>query len=409
MNLVAARQDLPVGGLSPLYAELASWTASQALAEIQFERFYDSFCSRLVGIGVPIRRAHFSAHTLHPLFEATGCTWERGHGCAAEDYVYEAPEDRRDRWLHSPFRHMIDHQIPMMRRRLTGDDAMLDYPVLEEFRDAGVTDWLGFLTAFDSESKSGMVGSWATDAPNGFSDSQIAGLQFLQQPFAVAIKVAAQQRLAENVVHTYLGPVAGQRVLDGQIRRGDGEGLPAVIWYSDLRGSTQMAEAMGRDAYLAILNSYFEAMGGAISAAGGELLDFIGDAVLAIFPVENGAPEDACQRALDAATCADESLARLNAERADANEAPLAFGLALHLGEVMFGNIGTQDRLVFSVIGSTVNEVARLQDMTKSLDRHVLFSGAFADALERPWHDLGKHTLPGVGSPMKIFGFPDSA
>jgi adenylate cyclase len=297
----------------------------------------------------------------------------------------------------------------MMRRRLVGPEALLDFSVLEEFRDQGLTDWIGFVIPFDEAGFDGMVGSWASQHEDGFSDNQIAALRFLHRPFAVAIKIAAQETLAGNVVHTYLGPVAGKRVLAGQIRRGDGETIPAVIWYSDMRGSTKMAEELGRDGYTAVLNAYFEAMGGAISGAGGEILDFIGDAVLAIFTVAEDGAAAACERALNAAQAADASLAETNRRRAGAGEPELAYGLALHLGEVMFGNIGTADRLSFSVIGSSVNEVARLQDLTKPLGAHALVSGEFAGAVDRPWRDLGEHTLDGVSRPMRILGLPDGA
>ena len=388
---------------------MAEWLADQSLGDIDYVALLENFCNRLTAIGVPLERGHISFRTLHPLFEAMSCTWWRGRGCVTEDLVHQEEGDEREKWQVSPLRHLIETRVPMMRRRLTGPEALLDYPVLEEFRDEGLTDWTGFVVPFDEAGEDGMVGSWATRRPDGFSDAHLAALRFLQQPFAVAIKIAAQEELAANVVHTYLGRVAGKRVLSGQIRRGDGETIPAVIWYSDLRGSTAMAESLGREAYTDVLNAYFEAMGGAVTAAGGELLDFIGDAVLAIFPIDDAGTAAACGNALDAARAADESLAETNRERSAAGMAPLVFGLALHVGEVMFGNIGTADRLTFSVIGSSVNEVARLQDMTKPLGTHMLVSGEFADAVDRPWRDLGEHNLEGVSRPMRILGLPEDA
>ena len=401
---------VPVAPVAPLVTDVAEWLADKALGTVEYVSLLDEFCDRLVAIGVPLERGHISFRTLHPLFQAMSCTWRHGLGCETEDLVHMEDGHERQRWIDSPLRHMIESNIPVMRRQLTGPDAVVDYPVLEEFRDEGLTDWIGFLVPFDEAAYAGMVGSWTTRRPEGFSNNQVSTLTFLQRPFAVAIKITAQEVIATNVVHTYLGPVAGKRVLAGQIRRGDGETIPAVVWYSDMRGSTKMAETLGRDGYTAVLNAYFEAMGGAISDAGGEILDFIGDAVLAIFPIGDTGGEDAktaaCERALGAARAADESLGATNRQRAADGESELAFGLALHVGEVMFGNIGTADRLTFSVIGPSVNEVARLQDMTKELGAHMLVSGAFADTLDLPWRDLGEHALAGVGQPMRILALP---
>jgi adenylate cyclase len=394
--------------LPPLVADVAEWLSEKALGEFEHVSLLEEFCHRVAAIGVPLERGHISFRTLHPLFDAMSCTWWRGIGCETEEMTHQEIGYERSRWTESPLRHLIDTRVPMMRRRLTGPDALLDYPVLEEFRDEGLTDWIGFVIAFDEAGHDGMVSSWSTRRSGGFSDTHLTALKFLQRPFAVAIKIAAQEAIAGNVVHTYLGPVAGKRVLDGQIKRGDGETIPAVIWYSDLRGSTQMAEKLGRDGYTAVLNAYFEAMGGAISDAGGEILDFIGDAVLAIFPIGDTDATTACERALAAARDAEMLLAETNRQRKSQGAAPLAFGLALHRGEVMFGNIGTADRLTFSVIGSSVNEVARLQDMTKELGAHMLVSGAFADTLDRPWHELGEHNLTGVGQPMRILTLPET-
>jgi adenylate cyclase len=197
-------------------------------------------------------------------------------------------------------------------------------------------------------------------------------------------------------------PVA--RVLAGQIQRGDGETIHAVIWYSDLRGSTPMADALPRDDYIRTLNDYFECAGGAVLAHDGEILAFIGDAVLAIFPVDETpeATTRACERALAACREAQSRLAAVNLRRREAGEDQLKFGLALHLGDVLFGNIGLPERVSFSVIGSTVNEVARLEALTKELGRQVLATGAFAGHTSIVWDNLGRHQLRGVGAPLEV-------
>lgn len=392
-------------GFPALITDVDDWLADQSLGTPDIRGIVEGVCERLAAVGIPLWRAHVTASTLHPLFQATGGTWKRGEDFQLEWYAFQTDGETNAQWLASPLRYLMERRLPFLRRRLTGDEALLDFPVLEEFRDQGATDWLAYLVAFDGVGDAGMIGTWATDRPDGFSDAQIAALMHVQRPLSVAVKMAMRQQIADNVANTYLGPVAGRRVLAGQIRRGDGDTIPAVVWYSDLRGSTAMAEALGREQYTAILNCYFECMGGAVIDAGGEILDFIGDAILAIFPIEKRGVTRAraARRALKAAHDADKRLAHTNAARVEEGLPALSYGLALHVGDVMFGNIGTPERLTFSVIGSSVNEVARLQDLTKDLGRPVLASRAFADAAPGAWADLGEHPLRGVARPLHVF------
>ncbi len=196
----------------------------------------------------------------------------------------------------------------------------------------------------------------------------------------------------------------GIRVLRGQIRRGEGERTRAVIWYCDLRGSSALADALDPNEFIGCLNDYFECAGGAVMAEGGEILNFIGDAVLAIFPIEKGkrGARNACKRALKASFDSQNRMARLNKKRSEEGAAPLSFGLALHLGTVVFGNIGLPERLSFSVIGATVNEVARLEALTKELERPILASETFAQHTTIDWEKLGKHKLRGIGEPIEV-------
>jgi adenylate cyclase len=210
--------------------------------------------------------------------------------------------------------------------------------------------------------------------------------------------------IAKSVVATYLGPDAGLRVLDGQIRRGDGETVRAAIWYSDLRNSTPMADRLPPEAFIQALNDYFECAGGAVLRHDGQILNFIGDAVLAIFPIGKGVgARRACRRALAAGKDAQGALVSANRRRAELGQDVLSFGLALHLGDVLLGNIGVPERISFSVIGSTVNEVARLEALTKKLKRPVVASGSFAAQAPGAWDDLGAHRLRGVKAPLQVF------
>jgi len=214
--------------------------------------------------------------------------------------------------------------------------------------------------------------------------------------------VQIKQQIAHTVLATYLGMDAGRQVLEGQIRRGDGEMLHAVIWYSDLRDSTRLADSLAADEYLKTVNSYFECTAGAVLANGGEVLRFIGDAVLAIFPIRDGGSKSACELAMAAARDADARLAAVNRERANRNLEALDYGLGLHVGDVMFGNIGVPERLEFSVIGPAANEVARIESLTKTLGRRTLASAEFSRGVPGSWESTGEHALKGVGEPLEV-------
>ena len=298
-----------------------------------------------------------------------------------------------------------------MRIWMDSAHRQYSFPVLPDLRAKGVTDYLAFVvnlgreTAFRSGGRSGMLGSWATDDPAGFSEADIDSLLKIQDRLAVACKMAIKSQLMRNIAKTYLGRSAGKRVLSGQIKRGDGQSIKAAIWYADLRNSTAMADTLPRQDYIDTLNAYFDTTGGAVVEAGGEILSFIGDAVLAIFPTD-GRPDsvtEACERALAAAAGSRQRMHVLNDKRAAAGKAGLDFGVGLHLGEVMYGNVGVPARLTFSVFGAAVNEVARLDQLTKSLGEPVLVTGEFAAAIEQPWRAAGAHALKGVGRKLKVF------
>jgi adenylate cyclase len=387
-----------------LIDSVADWLMVQALEETANEAVFEGCCEQILAAGLPLFRAHIAFRTLHPLFNGRGFTWTRGKPLDVQSYPHvEGPQP--ERWLKSTHFHMITRNIPVMRRRLVGPEAMLDFPILDELHALGVTDYLAFTVRFSHQGDDGVVASWATDRPSGFSDADIAALMRVQRRLAVVCKMRTRSEVARNVMTTYLGADAGLRVLDGQIRRGDGEAIDAAIWYCDLRGSTRMAEIMPATDYIELLNAFFDATAGAVLAAGGEILGFIGDAVLAMFPVktEHDGRAECCRRAIAASDEARRRIDALNAAREADGLPRLAFGLGLHLGEVRFGNIGVPERLSFSVIGPVVNEVARLEALTKTLGRPVLASAAFAEAVAPGWEPLGSHTVDGVAKPLEVF------
>lgn len=404
-------EEAALGTRAGLIDTVADWLMAQALGESGVENLVEGCCNRLRAAGIPLWRALVSFRTLHPLFDSVWLIWRRGEPLG----TLEMPHDQRgsEIFRQSPFHHMVETGVPFLRRHLVGEEALLDFPVLSEFRDLGATDYLACLVPFGAAGArgedDGILGSWATDRPGGFSDQDIRSLLRIQQRLAVACKVMIKDQIARNVLTAYLGPNAGRRVLEGHIRRGDGETIHAVIWYSDLRSSTRMADTMPAMEFLGLLNTFFECTAGAVLAEGGEVLMFIGDAVLAIFPIRDGeaSARQACEGALAAARGAVARLAEVNRKRADAGHAPLAFGLGLHVGDLMYGNIGVPERLEFSVVGPAANEAARLEDLTKSLEQTILVSGEFSRNLPLAWRSLGHHDLRGVGEPLEVFSLPE--
>ena len=389
-----------------LIDQVADWLMSQALEDADFESMFAGCCKRLVAAGIPLWRGHISFSILHPLYASMSLTWWRGVS-EVETVSHAhlgAGEQFPEQFMANPLYHLIKHDKPFLRRRLVGKAAKVDFPVLEEFRDQGATDYLAYLIRFGAGELNGMVGSWISDQPSGFSDANVDALRHLQQQLGVACKLRVKDQISRSVVTTYLGAAAGIRVLDGQIRRGDGESIRAAIWYSDMRGSTALADSLPPDDYIRALNDYFEASAGAVLAHGGEISNFIGDAVLAIFPIRGGqaAEKRACAQAFAASVEAQSRLDAINAQRGGAGEPVLRFGLGLHVGDVLFGNIGVPDRVSFSVIGPTVNEVARLEALTKELGRPVVASDRFARNIDLAWEALGEHSLRGVGDPIEV-------
>jgi adenylate cyclase len=396
---------LPADHPNVLIDSVTDWLMGEALREPRIEHLFEGTVARVDAAGIPIQRFHISFNMLHPLYSGMSLTWRRGEKLEVNQ-LERTMSNRNPAWLQSPLFHMINRRITSLRRRLVGPEAMFDFPILEELRAAGATDYYAFLIPFGGGEDDGLIGSWVTDRKRGFFDADLRALHRIERRLAVACRMTIRGQVAENVVETYLGRSAGERVLAGQIRRGDGETIPAVIWYSDLRGSTAMAERLSRESYTEVLNCYFECVGGAVMDAGGEILDFIGDAVLAIFPIAAAATDrgGACGRAFAAAEDAHRRIARTNAGRAQHAMPQLEFGLGLHVGDVMFGNIGTPGRLSFSVIGPSVNQVARLEALTKEVGRPIVASRAFVDSCPGGrWDSLGLHRVQGIAEPIEVF------
>ncbi len=389
---------------------VSDWLIAQALGHVRLDSLFGELGERLVDAGVPLFRCHLAMSTLHPMFDAMGIVWRRGEGTQVTRFR-RGSADRED-WLKSPSFHMVENRVTELRARLDDVKERSRFPLWEELAGQGATDYLGMVTTFaeDPEAlvrRDGMITSWTTDRAGGFDDQHVRILKHVQPRLGVAVKIATREQTAINVVSAYLGPHAGRRVLDGQIGLGDVETIPAVIWFSDLRDSTALADRLNADAFLDVLNEYFECAAGSVLDHGGEVLRFIGDAVLAIFPISGpGGPERAARMALAASRDASARMAAVNARRATEGADAIAFGIGLHFGELLFGNIGVPERIEFSVIGRAANEASRLEGLTKSLGRTLVVSTAFARLVALEWESLGRHRLAGVSEESEVFAPP---
>jgi adenylate cyclase len=383
----------------------------KALADEQYAGIFEQLCEELVDADIPLLRAHLTMHALHPLISSVDVTWYRGEGLEVNTRAHSpAPVER---WLRSPLHWLLLEKQWELRQNLRDDEVVRRFDVFEEFRARGGTDYLALLTPFGDpetafERRDGIVTSWISDAPEGFGEQHVDTIRNLQPYVGLISKLSKQHYTARNVLSAYLGEDAGRRVLEGQIQLGDVDHIPAVIWFSDLRDSTAMAERMRAETFLEAVNAYFGCAAGAVLNHGGEVLRFIGDAVLAVFPVStNESTESAAHKAIAASREARRRLKELNERRAEQSEEQLAFGLGLHVGELLYGNIGVPTRIEFSVIGPAANEVARLESLTKETREPVLVSRAFKEAVDLPWRRMGVFPLKGVSGGMEVFAPPD--
>jgi adenylate cyclase len=379
-----------------LGSTIVEWLADEALLDSEPAALYGELCQRVRGVGMPILRAQVAFRVLHPLYAASLLHWNAEKGVVV-DHI-RAEDSDNQQFQRSPISHILRHRLPILRRRLTGETALLDFEVLEEFRALGGTDYVLFLVPFDPIRQNGMICSWLGDRAAGFTDGEIIQLQRITRELGIALKAKFERSVAQNVAHAYLGKRAGQAVLNGSIRRGDGEKITAALWYSDLRHSTELADRLPAEAFLHLLGRYFEMTAAAVLDHGGEVVSLIGDAVLGLFRVE-GAPQEACGRALAAAH---EARRRLGEAPPSLIGQTLDFGISLHLGEVIYGNVGVSERLQFTLVGPAVNEVVRVQDLTKELGSPLLATGPFAAAAAGHWRPLGEHLLRGFETAVPI-------
>ena len=361
----------------------------------------DLYVRRLIDAGLPVDRATLHIQQLHPQLGARTVLWEREAGGAVEtglDHrVRHAPA-----FLASPVKRMYDG-CPAIRRHLEAPDCPMDFPILSDLREKGVTDYTMRPIAFSSGGVNAL--SLATIRPGGFADQSIALVDATLPAFGAVLELRQLRRTARDLLSTYVGPNTGERIFNGAIRRGDGQMIYAVIWYCDLRGFTSFSEGQPLDEVIAVLNAYFDRMAAPVVARGGEILKFIGDAMLAIFPCEATCESKIgiADNAVAAAEAAIAGVADLNEARRKDGKPPVECGVALHIGEAMYGNIGAADRLDFTVIGPAVNLVSRLEPICVTLDYPLVASATLAGLSRREFRSLGPHTLKGIAKPQEVF------
>ncbi len=405
---------------SPLFDGVATWLLEQGLHHGGLAEIIQGLGRRLVAGGVPLHRISIGGMLLHPTFGALDVVWE-----APLDQIRSNMASRGEIYMpefqNSPFFIAAKEDIPFQRFPLEQPDLNMEFPIFDKLRAAGVTDYIVFYRTYgrrDLELWSGLpqgmegaLGSFSTRRIGGFTDMEVEYLRALTTPLSLIIKAKTGHELAKTLLDTYLGKYSGGQVLNGLIERGNGRLVDCVLWYSDLRGSTALAEQLSMDDYLATLDEYFDCTAGAVLDHGGEVLKFIGDAVMAIFPFdETERPAvDMCRAAMSTAREAIRKMERSNAEREGSGLPPIKFGVSLHLGQVMYGNVGTERRLDFTVIGPAANEATRLEGLCKRFRTPVVASAKFNEVFPDELAALGAPEAAGVTGGVDAYTPPDMA
>ncbi len=419
-HALASARALFAGRQAREIAELYVWTMEAGLHGASAGELFDGYCRRLVEVGVALLRGHVSTQTLHPQWTGYGYTWHRRLNSVHEQQFPRILTPTSS-WLQSPFVPLIERArageaTPSMRRRLAEGPHQRDFPVLDEFHAEGATDYFAVVYTYglsgDPEHGAGVALSFTTDSDAGFDAAHLTTLEATLPGLALALKSHAGHEIASGLLRTYLGEDAGRRVHAGAVVRGTTDSLHAVIWYADLKGFTAASDNWPGPAIIDMLDDAFEALAAPLRTRGGQVLKFIGDAMLAIFVIDGEEEPAVCRRALDAAEEALVALADNNSRRRAANLPAVDADIALHAGEVLYGNVGAADRLDFTVIGPAVNEVARIEKQCDALARHILASERFAQAADHcggRLKPLGSHVLRGVAQPQTLYGVDELA
>jgi len=383
--------------LDPNIRAIADWLIDGARSAPLPQQVLAQLCDRLVACGIPLWRVAVFVNTLHPQIVGRRFVWLPGADVEISEGrfgLFDTPEFR-----DNPVARVYATKNAI-RRRLADPDCAMDFPILQELRAEGMTDYLA-LPLFFTDGAVQLV-TCTTRQPGGFTDAQIAGIEAIITPLARVAEIRALRRTASTLLDTYVGHDAGERILAGRIRRGDIEEIHAAIWLSDMRGFTALSDRQPPRELIDLLNRYFDCQVPVILDHGAEVLKFMGDGLLAIFTIA-GDETEVCKRALTAARQAQQQVAALSR----AAMPGLRFGLALHIGDVLYGNIGSGNRLDFTCIGPAVNFAARIEKLAGQLGREILASGEFASHCRGEFVALGEFTLPGFSTAQEMFGLGD--
>jgi adenylate cyclase len=380
---------------------VAALMGDERRAAARMAPLFAVYIGHLREAGLPITRASLHIQQLHPQFAARSLIWNLDTGETTE-LGHEYSIQNQDEYLASPIRVIHEGRAPI-RRCIEEPGCRLDFPIIEDLKVRGFTDYSMRPLLFSGGTRNAI--SIATDRPGGFGELDLAVLDATLPAFAAVAELQQLRRTARDLLNTYVGPNTGERIFSGAVKRGDGEVIHAVLWYCDLRGFTALAEKLPLPEVLALLDAYFDAIAEPVVERGGEILKFMGDAMLAIFPCEprENAVCDACDGALAAAEEAVKGVSALNDSHRLENGMTIECGVAVHVGKAMYGNIGAADRLDFTVIGRAVNLVARLAALCAELDRSIVISDALARASRRELLSLGQHELRGIDAPQEAF------
>ena len=378
---------------------LARWFVTEAYRIADTAELITAAGEQLVAAGIPLYRLAYFQLTLHPEFFGKGYLWRRGRGVEVSEVPHGIRQDAD--YLDNPLPLVFEQRRTI---RVNISEVAPQAPVLKQLKAEGATDYVALPLLFTTGHVDAL--SVVSDQPDGFSATDLDRMFQLQFAFTRIVETHSLRDTAVNLLDAYVGHAAGRRILAGEVKRGDGRTIEAVIWYCDLRGFTRTSDTMTRDTVIALLNDYFSAMGEAVTEAGGEILKFMGDGMLAMFPVASPAERaETATRAVWAAAAAAEAIGVLNVGRAAASEPDVRFGLALHIGEVMFGNIGASKRLDFTVIGPAVNYTARLERLCSQLGRRIILSAAIAALMpENTLALLGRYMLKDIDEPQQVYG-----
>jgi len=385
---------------------VVDWLNDGARSAPMPDQVLAQLCERLVQCGVPLWRVAVYVRTLHPQVMGRQFIWQHGAAVKVAEASFDFAETAE--YLTSPVVAVVRTRTTI-RRRLADPSCVLDFPVLAEFRAEGLTDYLATPLIFTDGAVHAT--SWSTREPGGFSDAQVEQLQRIINPLARVAEIRALRRTASNLLDTYVGHQAGERIWAGSIRRGHTDTIHAVIWLSDMRGFTAAADRLPPQVLVDLLNRYFDCQVPTIIEHGGEVLKFIGDGLLAIFPIAEGAAGtgEICRGALAAAREARAAIDQIGNSSEPSDIPSVRFGLALHLGHVLYGNIGSGNRLDFTCIGPAVNLAARLEKLAARLGRTIITSADFAALCLGDLERLGEFPVAGFAAPQMAYGLADEA